>query len=595
MKKSLLLFIAYLLLCCPVIAATDKELADAAYKNAIKEFNKMNYSGAWVYISDARALYLKINDTKSIDKCDELKGFLPEPAESGHIRAYQIAVKLYDSGDYLNARKLLIECLDVCRANESVNCSKEEALLFSLDTKLSKMQNNSRLKLNESLKLYEEAVRNGSLEGFQYAYASAAESKKLCAQIQNEFCYNQSVDLIQKINDEIMSREDGYKQEADEAYNEGRNQYLLGRGELDESMERSFFINATAEFQEAREIYQGLLKQTEEVGGDPQKEATYKGLIDGCMEKIAEVKEEMQVCCSLKESESLFVAAYQLYQKVECRNARLKADEALALFERVEDHTGAFKTKTLLYQIDDCLNKTNEAEFLLKETALYYSVADYKNTSIKLEKAARIYEKINNQEGIRRCAVFKQKISESVLAKKNADDLLEKARWDYGERRLEDARIGAYSAKKIYTELNYAPGINGSETILDDVIKLERTCYGCSPPSCFPGYEYIILLVIYLCLPVISFLLSYSFAGRVISIKSRVRRVIVSSIASIIISVVFLMIILFFFGFVSKELYNGSCAIIPYLYPFVVVVVVWLAELFLLAIANILFSRLKKK
>jgi exonuclease VII small subunit len=295
------------------------------------------------------------------------------------------------------------------------------ALLTSLEREISKLQNNSRLKLNESLQLYEEGVRNGSLEGLQYALASAAESKKLCAQIQNESCYNQSFALMQKIYERLAGMEEGYKQRADNAYNDGDDQLLQARRTMDITLKRGLFQNASSEFTRALTIYGGLWNWAGETNYQDKRNA-YSALIEDCKKKISEINAETQDCCLDTKPNKLFADGVTLYESGDCINASLKANEALALYRRIQESSGTFKTETLLYQINDCLNQTNEAELLLWEVVRYYRVADYENAELELEKAARIYEKIKNQEGIKRCAIFKQKISERVSAKKNAED-----------------------------------------------------------------------------------------------------------------------------------------------------------------------------
>jgi hypothetical protein len=109
MKRSILPLIALILLCCPVIAATDKELADAAYKNAISAFNQKNYTGTYNLAHEARELYLNINDTASMDRCDQLISNLPPVLEPAYVRICRDFQKIYESGDYINARKILIK------------------------------------------------------------------------------------------------------------------------------------------------------------------------------------------------------------------------------------------------------------------------------------------------------------------------------------------------------------------------------------------------------------------------------------------------------------------------------------------------------
>jgi hypothetical protein len=291
-------------------------------------------------------------------------------------------------------------------------------------------------------------------------------------------------------------------------------------------------------------------------------------------------------------AEELYIDGYLLYTKGECENASISATRSKALFSKENDVAGVFKAETLLYQIDDCLNKTGEAEALMLETARYYRVADYDNASLALQKAAGIYAKIKNQDSTDKCELYLRKISERASAKKQADMLFDKAQVDYRQRKYDNALNEAEAAKEVYLELNYTPGINQSNALLARISKEEPRCIGCRPPSCFGNAGTLIALSVLVLFPAVFFLLLNYFTDQFGLFKSRTRRAVVSLIVCIPSSFAFVILAAFISWYLEKWFFDGSCSILPMSNQ---VFFLWLTQWPLLAVAAAIYYKLKKK
>jgi hypothetical protein len=456
-----------------------KKFGENFYKEGLKYYNNKDYDKAIDNTQKARDYYAAIKaDSPDVQKCDLLiSQSIAGRGEDNVKRAdavYMNALKLYESGDYKNSRQMASEALVVYNQSKyQEGVLKCNALIMEIDRKIQQIRaaaDVNDLKANEAYKRLNE---NKNFEDYKEVMTYAQEAKKLYAQVGYEPGYNHSVDLINDANQIMYGVETAFKLNADAKFNEGRNAYLLGRGSPDEKDKRIYFENASNAYAEARTIYYQLLNWAKDIHNS-DKEKAYDDLVNTCTGRIGEVGKEIENINLGKKAEELYMDGYTFFTKGDCINASTPATDAKTLFSRVNDISGVFKSDTLLYQINDCKSKISEAEAYLKNVSKYYSVADYGNATSELEKATKIYEKIKNQDGINRCTAFKQKISDSISAKKNADQLLAQAQIDYEKRKFEDSRQGAEKAKKTYTDINYVAGIGNATALIKNNNDLER-------------------------------------------------------------------------------------------------------------------------
>jgi len=209
------------------------------------------------------------------------------------------------------------------------------------------------LKANEA---YQRLEKSPNFEDYKEVIQYAQEAKKLYAQIGYDPGYNHSVDIINAANRIMYGMEEKLKLGADARYNDGMNAYLLGRGSPEEKDKRAYFENASKAYNEAKEIYHQLFKWADDIIDIPKRQR-YENLEVECNARIAEVNGEIQNIDLAKKAEELYVDGYTLFTKGDCRNASTPVKDAKTLFNRVNDITGVFKADTLLYQIDDCIEK----------------------------------------------------------------------------------------------------------------------------------------------------------------------------------------------------------------------------------------------
>jgi hypothetical protein len=456
-----------------------KKFGENFYKEGLKYFNNKDYDKAIDNAQKAKDYFAAIKaDSLDVQKCDNLlndaytqKGY-DNVARADTV--YNNALKMYDAGDYKNSRQLATEALAVYnQSNYLEGVLKCNALIMEIDRRVQQIRaagDVNDLKANEAFKRLND---NKNFVDYLDVMTYANEAKKMYAQIGYEPGYNHSVDLINDANQIMYGVEEAFKLAASAKFNEGRNAYLLGRGSPDEKDKRVYFENASRAYAQARDIYVQLKNWANDIQNWGKKQE-YANLVDECNGRVAEVQQEIENINLGKKAEEYYMDGYTLFTKGDCINASSPATDAKTLFSRVGDISGVFKADTLLYQINDCNVKIAEAEAYLQNVSRYYSVADYGNATNELEKATKIYEKIKNQDGINRCSQFKQKISDSISAKKNADQLLAQAQIDYEKRKFEDSRQGAEKAKKIYTDINYLAGIGNSTEVIKNNNDLER-------------------------------------------------------------------------------------------------------------------------
>ncbi|MFZ2455251.1 MAG: hypothetical protein WAX07_02090 [Candidatus Altiarchaeia archaeon] len=456
-----------------------KKFGENFYKEGLKYFNNGDYDKAIENAQKARSYYEAIKaDSTEVQKCDQLISKAEINKKEGNVKradtVYTNAVKFYESGDYKNSRQMASEALIVYnQSSYQEGILKCNALIMEIDRRIQQIRaaaDVNDLKANEAYKRLNE---NKNFEDYKEVITYATEAKKLYAQVGYEPGYNHSVELITDANNIMYGMEEAFKLKADAKFNEGRNAYLLGRGSPDEKDKRNYFENASKAYTEAKAIYYQLLNWAKDIQ-NPDKENYYSDLVNQCSGRVGEVQKEIESINLGKKAEELYMDGYTLFTKGDCINASSPATDAKTLFSRVNDISGVFKADTLIYQINDCNVKIAEAEAFLKNVSKYYNIADYGNATSELEKATKIYEKIKNQNGINSCTQLKQKISDSISAKKNADLLLAQAQIDYEKRKFEDSRQGAEKAKKTYTEINYLAGIGNATALIKNNNDLER-------------------------------------------------------------------------------------------------------------------------
>ena len=456
-----------------------KKFGDNFYQQGLKYYNNKDYDKAIDNTQKARDYYAAIEKSSpDVQNCDLLISQANAGKGEDNIKradtVYTNALKLFDSGDYKNARQMASEALVVYnQSNYQEGVRNCNALIMEIDKKTQGIQaagDVNDLKANEA---YRRLNENKNFEDYKEVMTYAQEAKKLYAQIGYGPGYNHSIELINGANQIMYGVEAAFKLKADAKFNEGRNAYLLGRGSPEEKDKRNYFQNASNAYNAAKDIYLQLKNWATDIQ-EWDKQKFYANLVGQCDGKVAEIQTEIDNINLGKKAEELYMDGYTFFTKGDCINASTPATDAKTLFTRVSDISGVFKTDTLLYQINDCKLKIAEAETYLKNVSKYYSIADYGNATSELEKATKIYEKIKNQDGINRCTALKQKISDSISAKKNADQLLAQAQIDYEKRKFEDSRQGAEKAKKTYTEINYVSGIGNATALIKNNNDLEK-------------------------------------------------------------------------------------------------------------------------
>lgn len=454
------------------------KFGDNYYKEALKYYNNKDWDNAMIWAQKARDQYAAIDSSSAnVQKCDLIISQSNAGKNEDNVKradtVYTNALKLFDSGDYKNSRQMASEALMVYnQSNYQDGVLKCNALIQEIDRRINQIRSTADINDLRANEAYKRLNENRNFADYKDVITYAQQAKQLYAQIGYDPGYNHSVDLINDANQIIYGLEEAFKLNAATKFNEGRNAYLLGRGSPEEKVKRSYFQNATDAYNAANAIYQQLYTWADDIK-DYGKKNEYSDLINQCNGRLSEIQQEIEYIDLGKKAEELYMDGYTFFTKGDCKNASQPVTDAKTLFNRVNDISGVFKCDTLLYQINDCLNKMTQAEDLLQNVSRYYGIADYANATSELEKATRIYEAVKNQDGINKCAAFKQKISDSISAKKSADQLLAQARADYISRKFEDSRKEADSAKKIYSEINYLAGVTNATELIKSNNDLE--------------------------------------------------------------------------------------------------------------------------
>ncbi len=455
-----------------------KKFGESFYNQALQYYNNQDWDNTITWAQKARDQYAAIeSNSTDVQKCDLIiSQSITRENEDNIKRAdsvYDNALKLFDSGDYKNSMDMANQALTVYnQSNYQDGVLKCNALIQEIDRKINEIRATADvndLKANEA---YKSLNANRNFEDYKAVMTYAEQAKQLYAQIGYDEGYNHSVDMINGANQIIYGMEEAFKVQAANSFNDGRNDYLLGRGSPEEMTKRSYFQNATDAYNAARAIYQQLYTWADEIM-DSDKKKAYQDLLDQCDARLAEVAQEVQYIDKGKKAEELYVDGYTFFTKGACENATQPVTDAKSLFNDVSDISGVFKCETLLDQINDCLDKLSQADELLQNVSRYYGIADYSNASSDLEKATAIYEEVKNQDGIDNCTALKQKISDSITAKKSADQLLAQAQADYISRKFDDSRKEAGSAQKIYSQINYLPGVGNATEVIQNNNDLE--------------------------------------------------------------------------------------------------------------------------
>jgi hypothetical protein len=448
------------------------------YKEALKYYNNKDWDNAITWARKARDQYAAIDSSSAnVQKSDLIISQSNAGKNEDNVKradtVYTNALKLFDSGDYKNSRQLASEALLVYnQSNYQDGVLKCNALIQEIDRRINQIRSTADINDLKASEAYKTLNENRNFEDYKDVITYAQQAKQLYAQIGYEQGYNHSVELIASANNIIYGMEDAFKIQAATKFNEGRNAYLLGRGSPEEKVKRSYFQNATDAYNAAKAIYQQLYAWADDIK-EYGKRKEYSDLVGQCDGRISEIQQEIDYIDLGKKGEELYMDGYTFFTKGDCKNASQPVTDAKTLFSRVNDISGVFKCDTLLYQVNDCLSKLAQAEDLLQNVSRYYGIADYANATRDLEKATKIYETIKNQDGINTCAALKQKISDSISAKKNADQLLAQAQADYISRKFEDSRKEADSAKRIYAEINYLSGVTNATELIKNNNELE--------------------------------------------------------------------------------------------------------------------------
>lgn len=453
-----------------------KETGDELYATAMDYYNKKEYENCITFARRAKEQYSHIPDPVGMNECEKLIQDAEREIEKEKVKRadelYETAMRLYEDENLIEAPIKAKEALDIyTEINNDEGISKCNALLSAIDRRIYEIKQEAETNYRRANDHYKKATETESFDDFMKAKEYAEEAKGLFDKIGDKDGYAKSRDLITLVNGEIERLEEEFKGKADSYYNEGMTELLYCKGEQDMEKATGFCNNAKQKIEKAKSIYYQLYEWAKDIKDykkRDEKKKFYIGKINKCDNRLKEIEDEIGRRRDIKKAEDLFVDANTFFTQGDCRNASRFADEARSLFDKANHFPGVYKCETLIYQINECLEKLKDADRYYKNATTYYEIADPDNATIMLKKARQIYEEVNNQEGIEKCNSLKEKITEMSKKKEDANLLIGEAEMYFEQNRFEDSIKAAEKAKAIYEEINYEEGVSKAKSLIED-------------------------------------------------------------------------------------------------------------------------------
>lgn len=460
------------------IDASLKESADKKYNQAYKDFREGSFNKSIKWASEAKAEYTRINDNPNAEKCDQLiknaqDSMMAEKVELAK-KIFREAQELFEKGDYIHAGDKLEEACPIfnetsyieglldCKSLKDAIASKD-ALMRGQALELHKKATDAHMKA-ESTQRFEDYVTAKNL---------AEQARAIYQKLKDVKGFKECSDIINDCNYKLSSLEQKDKARADNYYNECRNIALRAGGEINEDAKKTYYKNATANCEMAQAIYGHLWSWARDML-NTEKQKLYETEIAKCKSKIDEINTNVENIGTLEKAKDLLKEANRLYTSGECEKARTVALQAKDLYQKIGD-AGVYSCISLVDQIDECRKDMAQAETHLKIMAEYYKRADYANATKELIKAETIYKDVRNNDGIKKCAFLRQKITESIKDRSTADKYLFQAKVDFEDKKFEDALANAREAAKTYAKINYDKGTREAASLLSNISREKNT------------------------------------------------------------------------------------------------------------------------
>ncbi|MFC2154843.1 hypothetical protein ACFLRC_05125 [Candidatus Altiarchaeota archaeon] len=523
-----------LLLVSQFIAAQETSLALDYYRTAEAHYASQEYQDAILYALEAKELYEDENDAEGVARCEALlsgiSAQLTRNREAGMY--YDIAVDpYYLGGDYVKAISRAELALDIYRElNNSGGEEKALDLIDGANNELSKIQGALKDKADIALRMAKDFylkenwvnarayAENASLWFSQAPYQPGKDmADELLASIDaNILEIKQNADVLyDRANDLFVAEDlDGAEPLAAKSmeyytkinYVPGmekaerlQRRIITERGHtVDEKLKKAdlffqdaenYFIkgdcqNATYWVVEAREIYLGLYRDASALVNQKQREALhekYQELINNCNRLLGQIQAECGREIILEQAEIAYQEAQKNYLLHDYRMATTYAQKARGLCSQIEDYVCISKVETLLNQINERVQKKQEADSLFEEAQVLNNQADYQTAMLKAEEALVIYKEIWHSNLTGEVEAFKEEIYKGMEKLEEAERLYDQAQNYYETQDFENSVKYGIQARDIYVEINLSMGIaasnnlvSESQSILDERARQQR-------------------------------------------------------------------------------------------------------------------------
>ncbi|MBD3260737.1 MAG: hypothetical protein GF334_03535 [Candidatus Altiarchaeales archaeon] len=368
--------------------------------------------------------------------------------------------------EYVLSRKYALNCSNIYTdIGDEQGISKCAAVLASVDEKIEDVRINAAASYDKALDYYASAMSSGSAEmmsrlGECVQYASASydlyrlikmEEKSEAARKLKEIC-EENIDTVrqQKLR------------EASNFYQEAQTQLVIQN-----------CVNATIWANRAKDIYNEFLAEAREKEKDlPDQLKIETKFYEGKVAQVNEVIREASNMCTydrlLIEAEKLYNTASESYSQNNLPQALAFARNAKTLYAEMNppNYLGMSKCDSLIDLIQTRMDKLSQGAAVLNSAYRYYNTADFENAYIEAQRAKSIYRQEWAQDKIEEVDELMGKISEGREKKKQANDLVGRARDDLRFENWEGALETANQANNIYREINYTLGIKETQQMI---------------------------------------------------------------------------------------------------------------------------------
>jgi hypothetical protein len=451
------------------ISSCLKSNGDVFYGQALQKYTEQLYSEAITWANKAREQYAALPDNLSVAKCDKIisdsNDRITANLKSHADQVFLTARKLYENKDYVNALINANEALSTYNEiGDFANAEICQALISAINNDKFEIKQLSDSKLLQATELYAKALTDKKFDDFATAKKLASEAQAGYSKIGDTEGYNSAVEVVKGINVQISMLEATFKKMAEDDYNEAAKQFLLGKAAREDSEKVAYFQKAITAYTNSSDKYKQLVQWANDIGNG-SKSNMYNELVKKCSAMIKDVENELGGIDSARKADDLYTEAYNLYTQGECKNATTKANESKAVFTKIKDQAGIFKTDTLIYQINECIKKLATADGLMMNSTSDYGVADYDNATNKTKAAIELYNQTKYVPGYQKAVDFQKNITKAVELKKQADKDMSKAEVSLEQNKLEEAKALVAGAERTYLSINYSAGIEKSQAL----------------------------------------------------------------------------------------------------------------------------------